>query len=122
MPFDCVHKKGDCIQLCLVDELTNCTLNLLANDRCDAACDNVFCAPYSNENFLTPDPDTRNGTVYAADSYQCPFNGSVVTDDECSQSSAQSVYLDPNVPAQDYSLCESTWIGDGLCDDRYLTV
>ena len=59
----------------------------------------------------------ENGTLRAADIYQCPYN---VSSDEyplCTESSSESIYLDPNVPTEKYDLCQTTWIGDGLCDD-----
>ena len=99
---------------CFVDEISNCTLDLISNEQCDPQCDSPFCMAYSNENFESPLYDIRNGTngsltLWAADSYQCAYNGSLTDDAECQYWSAQSVYLDPNVPAE--ILCESTWIG-----------
>ena len=31
------------------------------------------------------------------------------------ESSAYSIYMDPNVPMDEYDFCDETWIEDGMC-------
>merc|ERR1712048_1183792 len=99
---------GDCIQLCL-SNATNCTMELLVNEECDAECDNELCMEYPiADDLINPEYHEINGTVYAADFYQCPYNVSAVELSvdiaECHKSANQSIYLDPNVPVEQYAL------------------
>ena len=119
--------------MCFVDEISNCTVDKIANNQCDADCDNPYCIAYGelhadeddiidSETMLTV--QDANGTVYAADGFQCPWNGSMSTSNTseeypfCSESSTRSVFLDENVPEDTYSAtCDPSWIGDTVCDD-----
>ena len=119
--------------MCFVDEISNCTVDKIANNQCDADCDNPYCIAYEeeysdeddiidSETMLTV--QDANGTVYAADGFQCPWNGSISTasiSEEypfCSESSTKSVFPDENVPEDTYSAtCDPSWIGDTICDD-----
>ena len=123
---------GDCIQLCFAEELSNCTLSKITNKQCDPSCDNPYCIAFdvllieaknldlNTETMMTV--QDANGTIYASDAFQCPWNGSIVTNisDEdalCLDSSTKSAFLDPNVPESTYSKCDPDWIGDKMCDD-----
>merc|ERR1712241_989853 len=61
---------------------------------------------------------SNDGKYFAADSYQCPWN---ITWNEtylqCTESAAESIYIDPNLVEGSYRLCQPSWIGDGICDD-----
>ena len=71
---------------------------------------------YATDSFTNPVTETYGDTTYAADSYSCPYNVSSETYPLCDASAAsQSIYLDENVPVDDYDLCPVAWIGDGLC-------
>ena len=111
------------------------------NEDCDAGCDNKYCLIYDNLDYQTPiitygnvdydeirysvQTEEFNGTVFAADNFNCPYNGSVSSNDSsltidyaaCNESAAESPFVDPNVPKNTYSLCPSEWIGDAFCDD-----
>ena len=112
------------MQLCLAEELSNCTLDLYSNDVCDPECDTIYCMRYiyGTETFSNPATLTRdNGTLYAADAYHCEY---IVTEDaypRCNESTAsESIYIDRNVPQDKYKLCQLNWIGDGMVIMLYL--
>ena len=117
-------------QLCFAEELANCSLQKLANNHCDPGCDSEYCIAYDEKNIMKRDlefsvetmlTETVNDTIYAADAFKCPWNGTssfTNLSDEypfCSDSSAESIFIDPNVPSDTYDLCDSEWIGDMLC-------
>ena len=115
-----------------MEEISDCSLDKLTNDQCEEECNNAFCMQYDatsidggsfdfSSNTVVTVQDS-NGTVYAADGFQCPWNGSVTTSTSnssesdlyplCNVSSAESPYLDPNLP--DEIICRSEWIDDGV--------
>ena len=57
----------------------------------------------------------EDGQVYAADMYRCPYNVSTAEYPLCNASAAQSIYVDPNVPTEQYDFCNVIYIGDGVC-------
>ena len=107
------------MQLCLADELTNCTEELLANGECDEQCNNKYCSAYDYASTSFLNPMTKIGhnssILYAADHTYCPYNVSFDDYLFCNESASQSIYLDPNVHPQEYALCPTSWIGDGIC-------
>jgi len=111
---NCNLDDGDCRQLCFAPELTNCTQSLLSNDPCAVECVNPYCAAYpsgpTGVDFSQPD-----------DSYACQqgsAGNSSTNDSACAQSSAHSLFMDPNVEPV---ACQSQWLNDGLCDDACMT-
>ena len=109
----------DCIQLCLSDA-TDCNKSLLLNGQCDDQCDGPYCMMYEGDSFINPEFWERDdGALFAADLYWCEYNTSSLDIDYplCTESAADSIYIDPNVPSDQYELCPLTWIGDGYCDD-----
>ena len=127
---DFKYDEGDCLLLCFAEELTDCTLDKLMNDRCDPECSNKYCVIYDELDHYAQSDDellklmrteTRNGTVFAADNMMCPWNGSLISSESteyppCNGSVTGSIYVDPNVPEDAYSLCQESWIGDEFCD------
>ena len=117
--MDLLYDGGDCIQLCLAEGVTGCTLELLQNDVCDPNCHNNYCVAYPfDSNFEVPSVRLINNTYYAADFYQCPYNMSSALSvaemyPNCTESAAYSVYIDQNVPSGKYSICDPSWINDG---------
>jgi len=120
---------GDCLQLCFADEISNCSLSKLANNQCDPGCDNRYCIGFNAEAIIDEQLDfsdvaamwvqERNGTLYAPDSYECPWNGSLSESEYpfCSAASTESVFIDPNIAEKVQIECDPSWIGDALCDD-----
>lgn len=103
-------------QLCVAEDFSDCTVDLLSNDVCDAECNNEYCMWFRfGSSFTTPQ---INEYGRAADDQQCPYNESSDSSMNytlCAESAADSAYIDPNLPTDYYALCDSSWIGDGIC-------
>ena len=89
------------------------------NSQCDPQCNSTFCSEYEyGSGFDTPYTLEVSGQLYAADNFQCPYaqsSDSSLNYSLCTQSAADSIYIDPNLSAEQYGLCQAEWIGDGIC-------
>ena len=111
----CSYDNGDCLQLCFAEELTNCTLDKIFDDKCDQECDNEYCSKYPwGGNF---DP-IQAELVESSECDIIDINKSTVNS-SCSTLSIYSPYIDANVPeyANQAPVCAPDWVGDGFCDD-----
>ena len=88
---------------------------LFGNNECDPECNNAECMgyDYGSTTFNNPKTATKDdGKEYAADSTNCLYNVSAEEYPSCTESdAAESPYIDENVPEEDYTLCDATWIG-----------
>ena len=68
---------------------------------------------YWDDSFVSPMSGAINGTTYAADNFKCPYT---IPQEWplCNGSASESIYMDPNVPMDEYDLCDETWIEDGM--------
>ena len=94
---NCKFDNGDCLALCLVEELTDCSWDRLLNDQCDAECDNEFCSGFKTD-------AVEQGL---ADFGHCGTN--ILMADSCQEASLR-------VGNQSIQ-CQDEWIGDRLCDE-----
>ena len=104
----------------MAEDSSECTVELLENSECDEQCNSKYCMWYRHgSTFTTPITMADEfGQLYAADNLECPYNassGASLNYTLCTQSAAESIYIDPNTPEQNYHLCEASWIGDGIC-------
>ena len=93
-------------------------MDLLFNEECDTECNHTYCQQYLYESsFTTPVTVSYSGQLYAADDWRCPYGSSdsLLNYSLCTQSATDSIFIDANVPAEKYELCQAEWIGDGIC-------
>ena len=98
---------------------------LFGNRVCDDVCNKKECMFYSHGDLVFEsvsyafyDDYDHPANFYAADNRNCAYNVSTVAYSACNASTAvTNVYLDPNVPAETYDICDIAWIGDNGCDD-----